>query len=311
MSHDETMDLLDDFVAGELGDADRERVSAHLAACDACRADADALRALLADAAALPRGIAPGRDLWADIAPRLQPRAPGDGDATADIKVIPLFPRGGRTPRWLLAAAAVVLVAVSSAVTARMVRRGEQVAVGGALPRVTVERGSPVSTAGTRPIGVGTPDPASAQNPAPGPSAEPSSAPVGGSTVDGRMAGGRTVDGGTETVRPQAAGAALASNRRTGAQGTVVNATALAAFRPAEREYRRAADDLEGLLRAQRSRMAPETAATLDRNLRIIDRAIRESRAALLKDPNNRELTQMLSGVYDTKIQTLQRAVQL
>jgi hypothetical protein len=87
--------------------------------------------------------------------------------------------------------------------------------------------------------------------------------------------------------------------------------TAYAAFAPAEVEYRRAVDELATLLAARRAQMAPETVATLERSLGIIDIAIAEARTALEKDPNSRELAQMLSTVYDTKVRMLQQAVEL
>ncbi len=87
--------------------------------------------------------------------------------------------------------------------------------------------------------------------------------------------------------------------------------TAFAAFQPAEAEYQKAVDDLLLVLARKRGQMLPETAATLENNLRIIDQAIRESREALAKDPNSAELTQMLSSVYQTKVRTLQQAVQM
>lgn len=59
---------LDDWLDGALaGDAARE-VEAHLAGCAACRERERQLRQLLAHAAALPRSIAPPRDLWPGIA---------------------------------------------------------------------------------------------------------------------------------------------------------------------------------------------------------------------------------------------------
>jgi hypothetical protein len=62
---------LDDWLDGALaGEAARE-VEAHLASCEACRARERQLRQLLAHAAALPRQLAPARDLWPEIAPRL------------------------------------------------------------------------------------------------------------------------------------------------------------------------------------------------------------------------------------------------
>lgn len=87
--------------------------------------------------------------------------------------------------------------------------------------------------------------------------------------------------------------------------------TALVAFAPAEQGYRTAIDDLAAVLETRRGQLAPETVATLERNLAIIDQAIAESRAALVKDPSSRELAQMLSAVYDTKVRMLQQAVEL
>lgn len=61
---------LDDWLDGTLtGDAARE-VESHLAGCAACRERERELRQLLAHAAALPRSLAPARDLWPGIAER-------------------------------------------------------------------------------------------------------------------------------------------------------------------------------------------------------------------------------------------------
>lgn len=87
--------------------------------------------------------------------------------------------------------------------------------------------------------------------------------------------------------------------------------TALAAFAPAETEYRQAVDELAAVLATRRDRLAPETTATLERNLAIIDEAIRQSRTALEADPNSAEVAQMLSHAYDAKVETLRRAVSL
>jgi hypothetical protein len=283
MSHEHAQDLLDDFVGGELPEHERLAVQAHLDDCAERAADAHALRTLLDEAAALPRGIAPPRDLWSGIAGRLEPRGTQAGaeprdeaaERKVDTKVIPLFPRPARNPRWLQAAAAVALVALSSAVTAKVVRQHEQVAVDGRAPTLA-------PLAATQP------------------------AVRGGAAGD--VPSAVPVDAGTKA--PVSAPAPEVRLARQPARAAAP-VTALAAFRPAEREYQRATDDLERLLRTQRGRMAPATAATLERNLRIIDQAIAESREALRKDPNNRELAQMLGAVYDTKIQTLQRAVSI
>jgi hypothetical protein len=241
MTHEQAWERLDDFAGGELADAEQGAVRAHLRGCAECRAEVDSLRALLDEARFLPREIAPQRDLWAGIAARLEPRAPSAGETprpaeeTADPRVIP-FRRGlpWQPPRWLMAAAAaVVLMIGSSLATLLVVDRGAR----GGAPDLL--------------------DPVAATPP---------------------------------------------SERAT---------TALAAFAPAEQGYQAAIDELAAALDTRRGELAPETAATLERNLAIIDQAIAESRAALERDPGSRELTQMLSAVYDTKVRMLQQAVEL
>ena len=71
---DRTLDALDDYVDGALGEAAFQEVELHLAGCADCAAEHRMLRELLARAAALPRAIVPPHDLWAGIAGRLAPR---------------------------------------------------------------------------------------------------------------------------------------------------------------------------------------------------------------------------------------------
>jgi anti-sigma factor RsiW len=237
MTHEEILDLLDDFVGGDLPPREERDVRRHLMQCEGCRAEEQALRALLDEAAALPDEIVPGRDLWNDIAPRLQSRASlveQPAEQYPEVRVI--GPRPARPlPWWMLAAASIALVVVTSFATLRISGRGE-----------------------TQPV----------------------------------------------TIAAQQA-------RQPASSMQGVTPTALAAFRPAEQEYEKAISDLETVLRTQRGRLAPQTAATLEANLRIIDQAIAESRAALAADPNSAELTHMLSDAYDTKLDVLRQAVSL
>jgi len=62
---------LNEYVDGTLAARDRASVEAHLAECAGCRTAVAELRALVAAAAALPRTIEPGRDLWATIETRI------------------------------------------------------------------------------------------------------------------------------------------------------------------------------------------------------------------------------------------------
>jgi anti-sigma factor RsiW len=75
-------DYLDDALTGDAADA----AAGHLAGCDACQALVDDLRAIRAQAAALPP-LQPSRDLWSGIDARIgasassaQPRSAGDED---------------------------------------------------------------------------------------------------------------------------------------------------------------------------------------------------------------------------------------
>ncbi len=72
MTCHELDERLDDFVDGALAGADAEAVASHLAGCEPCRERERQLRQLLAHAAALPRAMTPPRDLWPEIAERIE-----------------------------------------------------------------------------------------------------------------------------------------------------------------------------------------------------------------------------------------------
>jgi hypothetical protein len=63
---------LDDWVDGTLPAPEAREVEQHLASCPACRERERGLRQVLAHAAALPRSQGPSRDLWPEIAERLE-----------------------------------------------------------------------------------------------------------------------------------------------------------------------------------------------------------------------------------------------
>lgn len=234
MTHERTLELLDEYVEGALPPEDERGVRRHLMQCDGCRAEERELRTLLDEAAALPAEILPPVDLWTGIAARLEPRS-------ATVALAPEIPVIGprpvrRIPWWMQAAAAIALVVTTSLVTLQ------------------------VSGAGKQQV----------------------------------------------AAAPQAAQPAPGQQQRQ-----AVPATALAAFRPAEQDYQKAIGDLEQVLQAHRGALAPQTVATLEANLEVIDKAIRESRAALAADPNSAELARMLSQSYDAKLDVLKRAVSL
>ncbi len=73
-------------------------------------------------------------------------------------------------------------------------------------------------------------------------------------------------------------------------------------------KYESAIAELEQLIQAQRSNLAPVTLQLLEQNLQVIDRAIRESRAALEQDPNSELINEWLRSAYERKLDLLRRA---
>lgn len=74
-------------------------------------------------------------------------------------------------------------------------------------------------------------------------------------------------------------------------------------------DYDHAAAELSSLLALQRGRLAPATVALVDRNLGIIDAAIRESRAALARDPGSVAVQGLYAAAARQKVELLRWAV--
>jgi hypothetical protein len=75
-----------------------------------------------------------------------------------------------------------------------------------------------------------------------------------------------------------------------------------------ETRYETAIVELQQMIDAQRAQLSPATIRVLEENLRVIDRAIRESRAALQADPANEMVNEMLRSSYEKKLELLRRA---
>jgi hypothetical protein len=73
----------------------------------------------------------------------------------------------------------------------------------------------------------------------------------------------------------------------------------------ATRVYDREITLLDSLVRTRRESLDPETVHIIERNLRIIDSAIAESRAALARDPKSPMLTNRLDNVLGSKVDLL------
>lgn len=75
-----------------------------------------------------------------------------------------------------------------------------------------------------------------------------------------------------------------------------------------ERQYSDELRELELVLRKSRGALAPETVRIMEENLGIIDRAIREARAAIAADPNSELLVDLLRSAYERKLELLRQA---
>ncbi len=84
-----------------------------------------------------------------------------------------------------------------------------------------------------------------------------------------------------------------------------------ASWLASEQGYLESAESLGRLLEAQRGELDPATIAAVERSLATIDAAIGEARSALLGDPANAALTELLASNYRQKVDLLRRATQL
>jgi len=76
-------------------------------------------------------------------------------------------------------------------------------------------------------------------------------------------------------------------------------------------QYEQASDELTRALATERDRLAPATVALLERNLAVIDAALRESRDALARDPENVELRGLVASAARQKVELLRWATRV
>ena len=75
--------------------------------------------------------------------------------------------------------------------------------------------------------------------------------------------------------------------------------------------YGREIDMLQNIVSQRKTQLDSSTVAIIEKNLKIIDRAIEQSRAALAKDPASRMLDQQLTHALDKKVELLRTAAML
>ena len=226
-------EVLSDLLDGYLSKGDAEVVSEHLSVCVTCAEAYRSLQGLVSSASALPKSVLPPEDVWSELRKSLEERKEvvlptSRRVANGESRSIHTRRPSGRMVA-ALAAAAVILVVLSSGITALVLRNGTREMSGsGALT--------------------------------------PAQAP--------------------SIVLP-------------------------AGFRQTENEFNRTIEELQQAVDAQRGQLSPETIRTVDRSLAVVDSAIAEARAALLADPNNQMLVDLLSASYQRKLDLLRRTSEL
>jgi hypothetical protein len=284
--------LLPDYLESTLAPAARGWAEGHLAECARCRALTDDLVAITRQAQALGP-LQPERDLWAGIAARIE--APVVPLGRTGEQAVPTAPpalrverttaprqadRFAPTKRWL-AAAAGVLVAVSVGSTYLVMRAS------GRTEPATVAATSPAPV--TRPAAP-TPDTTSL---APAPTQV-------AATTD------TTPPGAEARLRAERLARRAASEARRFASSTDGGD----AYAPVMQTYDKEIAALRAALK-QRADLDSSTVAVLEKNLRLIDDAIAQSRDALRRDPHSRVVGDELTRALGLKVELLRTAVLL
>jgi hypothetical protein len=203
-------------------------------------------------------------------------------EARIAAPVIPLTARPERqrraVPAWMGIAAAALVVStagITYTLTARSLRpSGQTVAL--------------VSPPGAARESV-APEASSQQN---------ATVPEGVNPSSGQGAMTQSIAQGTRADRPDVAGARLVSaDQADQAHSDVV--------------YGREIAMLQKIVSQRRTQLDSSTVAIIEKNLTIIDAAIEQSRAALVKDPASRLLGQQLTRALDKKVELLRTAALL
>ena len=113
------------------------------------------------------------------------------------------------------------------------------------------------------------------------------------------------------SARRTSGGGATASGSSTASASSEATENVEAELRAAEEHYTKAISGLEQITKTEQGTLDPSTAATLQKNLAVIDQAISESRAALKTQPASEPAQESLVENFKAKIGLLQDTVAL
>jgi hypothetical protein len=262
---------LSDYLEGTLDSSTRDSVDQHLRQCLRCAALVRDIENIQEGAAVLP-DLVPSRDLWTGIEARI---------------AAPVLPLAARTekqrrvvPAWIGIAAAALVVStagITYMLTARSLRTGDG----------RVVSGSPVVTS---PLRSTNPD-------VQGPAGASDSESIGTQSAP-EPRGSSSVRGSTTPSRSPMAATLVSQGRSSGPLQS-------------EAVYGKEIAMLQNIVSQRKTQLDSSTVAIIEKNLQIIDAAIDQSKAALMKDPASMLLSQQLTHALDKKVELLRTAAML
>ena len=265
-------ELFLEYFEGELDAARRTMIDAHAATCARCQGLIRDIQGITETAANLP-DLEPSRDLWQGVADRIQPAVVAIGYRREGISL----------SRRVIGLAAAALVVVSSSITYLATRGPEPIVVTEAprdipLPGATNEVGESVAPPAVDPGTTKAPD---------------ASREAGSSAPAVRAPDAQR--------RPDVGGSAPAAASPR---------TALASVKPAPNSAADAALApeialLQNMLKQRRDQLDPSTIKVVEDNLALIDAAVQQARAALMRDPASGFLTERLDNALQKKVELL------
>jgi len=270
-----------DYIDGALSAGDRALMEMHQSHCAGCSALLAEVRAIVADAAQLPQ-LSPTRDLWTGIADQLD--TPVVSIGTTDAPAV----RQHRTVSFrMFVAAAVLIVAASSGATYWLTRVnpvGQAAAPVASVPTTPFAQDAATPDTVTQPTAVATTGGRTANIPNAALTAAPSAVVATGATAP-------------TATRQAFAQTSPASTRQ---RFTSNNS-------PVELVYEREISAMRRMVDERLGDLDSSTVVEIERNLRIIDKAISDSRRALQNDPRSRFLSTQLDRALETKLSVLRR----
>jgi anti-sigma factor RsiW len=265
---------LPDYLEGTLDGSLRVSVERHLRECVRCAGLVRDIENIRKGAAALP-DLVPSRDLWSGIEARIA--AP----------VIPLAARPERrrrfAPTWMGVAAAALIVStagITYTLTARSFRPGQS----GTVAQVTPPDNQTPSNSG------------SDSGATPG-STAPSPVDIGGASAERGGATSRLAQSDVLPGRARTPASLASQSTAERAHSDVV--------------YGKEIEMLQKIVSQRKTQLDSSTVAIIEKNLQIIDAAIGQSRAALIRDPASHLLDQRLTHALDKKVELLRTAAML